>query len=56
MKQSKPPAPPAMLAKGYACGGKAKKMADGGMMMACHNPDNKLPKHAMHVRGRNRGM
>ena len=40
---------------GFACGGKVKKMADGGMA-GCHNPDNKLPKHAMHTRGRNRGM
>lgn len=53
--------------KGMACGGAVKK-ADGGMvgmntMNAApllqgprHNPDNRLPKHAMHVRGRNRGM
>lgn len=42
------------MIEGYACGGKVKK-ADGGMV-GCHNPDNRLPKHAMHVRGRNRGM
>lgn len=49
-----------MIRDGYACGGKVKK-ADGGMvgggnMMSCHNPDNRLPRQAMHVRGRNRGM
>jgi len=32
-----------------------RRYADGGMV-GCHNPDNKLPKHAMHTRGRNRGM
>lgn len=25
-------------------------------MMAKHNPQNKLPRHALHPRGRNRGM
>lgn len=30
--------------------------AHGGMVEKAHNPDNKLPKHAMHTRGRNRGM
>ena len=32
-----------------------RRYADGGMV-GCHNPDNKLPKHAMHTRGRNRGL
>ena len=47
--------PPMPKMQAFGCGGKVKKMADGGMV-GCHNPDNKLPKHAMHTRGRNRGM
>jgi hypothetical protein len=50
-----PPLDQRTMIEGYACGGRVKKAA-GGAIKGCHNPDNKLPRKAMHIRGRNRGM
>lgn len=62
-------APPALKAKVDAKANKVLHKADGGAvgmntMNAApmlqgnpkHNPDNRLPRKALHVRGRNRGM